>query len=430
MSLTTRVLIALVLGLAAGIAVASSGSPALIAAARAVEPVGQLFINAIRMTVIPLVVASLIVGTAGTADVRAIGRIGGRAVALFTITLLVAATLSALVSPAIFAGLPLSAEASAALRESAAGGAATAAETARKVPTFGSWLVELVPANPVKAAADGAMLPLIVFAVAFGVAAARIGGDRRRTIVAFFDAVAEASITLVRWVLAFAPIGVFALALPLATRLGAAAAGALAYFIVAVSALCAAFSLLVLVPAAVAFGRVPVRAFMRASTPALAVALSARSSLAALPAMIEGARDRLRLPEPITGFFLPLAASVFRTGSAIYYPAAAAFIARLYGVDIDPTELATVVLVSVLATYSVPSVPGGTLIVMIPVLESAGLPLEAIALLFGADAIPDMLRTGANVTGHMTVGAILGREHGAASREEAGSREQEAGAGG
>ncbi|HKG90937.1 MAG TPA: dicarboxylate/amino acid:cation symporter [Gemmatimonadaceae bacterium] len=421
MSLTTRVLIALVLGLAAGIAAAASGSPALLAAARAVEPVGQLFINAIRMTVIPLVVASLIVGTAGTADLRAIGRVGGRAIALFTITLLAASTLSALVSPPIFARMPLGPEATAALQASAAGGAAAAAETARKVPTFGAWLVELVPANPVKAAADGAMLPLIVFAVAFGLAVARVGGERRQLVVAFFDAVAEASITLVRWVLAFAPLGVFALALPLATRLGAAAAGALAYFIVTVCVLCTAYSVLVLVPAAALFGRVPPRAFLRASAPAIAVALSARSSLAALPAMIEGARDRLRLPEPITGFFLPLAASVFRTGSAVYYPAAAAFVARLYGVEIDPAHLATIVLVAVLATYSVPSVPGGTLIVMIPVLESAGLPLESIALLFGADAVPDMVRTGANVTGHMTVGTILGRgairEHAARVRD-------------
>jgi len=420
-SLTTRVLIALVLGLAAGIAAAASGSPALLAAARAVEPVGQLFINAIRMTVIPLVVASLIVGTAGTADLRAIGRVGGRAIALFTITLLAASTLSALVSPPIFARMPLGPEATAALQASAAGGAAAAAETARKVPTFGAWLVELVPANPVKAAADGAMLPLIVFAVAFGLAVARVGGERRQLVVAFFDAVAEASITLVRWVLAFAPLGVFALALPLATRLGAAAAGALAYFIVTVCVLCTAYSVLVLVPAAALFGRVPPRAFLRASAPAIAVALSARSSLAALPAMIEGARDRLRLPEPITGFFLPLAASVFRTGSAVYYPAAAAFVARLYGVEIDPAHLATIVLVAVLATYSVPSVPGGTLIVMIPVLESAGLPLESIALLFGADAVPDMVRTGANVTGHMTVGTILGRdairEHAARDRD-------------
>ena len=411
MSLTLKVLIGLAAGLAAGILL-SRGllPPEYTARAIAIaEPAGTLFINAIRMTVIPLVVASLIVGVATAPDPRTIGRLGTRALVLFLVTLVAAGTLAALVGAPILARLPVNPEAAEALRAASAGAAAGAAENAKRIPTFAQWLVDLVPTNPFKAASDGAMLPLIVFAVAFGLAATRIETARREMLVRFFQAVADASIVLVRWIIALAPIGVFALALPLAARMGVSAIGALASYVGLVAALCTAFIVLVLYPAGIIGGRLSARTFAQATLPAQAVAFSARSSLAALPAMIEEARTRFGAPPEITGFFLPLAASVFRAGSAIAITLGALFIARLYGVDLSATQVATIVVTTILTTFSVPGVPAGSILVMIPVLAAANIPVEGIGILLGVDTIPDMFRTTTNVTAHMSVAAILRR---------------------
>lgn len=415
MSLTTRVLIALVAGLALGLAVSASGSADLLAATRWVEPVGTLFINAIRMTVIPLVVGSLVAGIASAPNPGSLGRIGSRALVFFLGTLVLGALLTALVAPPFLRALPLDPAASDALRAAAASSAEATAESARRIPTFGQWLIDLVPANPMRAAADGAMLPLIVFAVAFGLAVATLTGEPRQAVARVFEAIRDASLTLVRWVLVAAPVGVFALALPLAARLGLAAAGALAGYIALVATLTVVFGAVVLYPLAVALGGVSLRDFARALLPAQAVAFSSRSSLAALPAMIESARHRLHLPEEIPAFFLPLAASVYRVGAAVGQTAGVIFIARLYGVELSAAQLAAATLTVIATSFSVPGIPGGSIVIMAPVLASAGLPIEGIGILLGVDTIPDMFRTTVNVTGHMAAAVALGGRHRAES---------------
>jgi len=409
MSLTTRVLVALIVGIAGGVAIASSGSPTLARLAFAIEPVGTLWINAIRMTVIPLVVGSLIVGITSAPDARAIGRVGRGAIVFFIVTLFVAAAFAAIIAPYLIDRIPLDPAAITAMRESAATAGTTAAQNASSVPTFSKWLVDLVPANPVKAAADGALLPLIIFTLLFGLALLTMSPERRAPVVAFFQGLGDAALTVVRWVLQLAPIGVFALALPLATRMGASAAGALAGFVASVIGLTVAFAVLVLYPLAVFGGRVPLGEFARAILPAQAVAFSSRSSLAALPAMIESARTRLGLPAEISGFFLPLAASTYRIAGALAQPTAVLFIARLYGIELSATQLAAVVLTVVPTTFSVPGIPAGSIIVMVPILIGAGLPAEGIGVLLGIDAITDMFRTACNVTGDMAGAVVLGR---------------------
>lgn len=417
MSLTTRVLIALIAGLAAGLAISATGSAGLLAAAEWVEPLGTLWINAIRMTVIPLVVGSLVAGIASAPDPRAVGRVGMRAVGFFLATLLIGAIFAALLAPVLFARIPIDPAASEALRASAAGAAEAVGASARQVPTFAQWLIGLVPANPIRAAADGAMLPLIVFTVTFGLAVAALTGEPRQAVVRVFEAIRDAALTLVRWVLAAAPIGVFALALPLAARLGLAAAGALAGYIAIVAVLTVAFTLLVLYPLAITLGGVSLATFQRAVLPAQAVAFSSRSSLASLPAMIESARTRLRLPEEMSAFFLPLAASVYRVGGAVGQMVGVVFIARLYGVDLTAAQLATAGLTTIVTTFSVPGIPGGSIVIMAPVLMGAGLPLEGIGILLGVDTIPDMFRTTANVTGDMAAATALGARRGVAEAE-------------
>jgi proton glutamate symport protein len=407
MSLTVRVLVGLFAGLLVGFA--ANASPGLRGVVPWIEPLGSLFINAIRMTVVPLVVASLVVGVAGASDARAIGRVGWRALALFVILVLAGAIFGAIVAQPILVRM-IDPGAAGALSSGSAGALAGAAqEGAQRLPSFAQWLIDLVPSNPIRAAADGAMLPLIVFSLLFGVALLRLDTERRRPIIGFFEGVAEAMLVLVRWVLVLAPIGVFALAVPLAARMGLAAAGALAGFVILVSALSVAFMALVLYPAASAIGRVPLGTFTRAIAPSQAVAFSSRSSLAALPAMIEAAETRLGFPPEISRFLLPLSASTFRAGSGVGLTVSVLFVARLYGVDLNVAQIATIIATVLLTSFSVPGIPNGSIIAMVPILVAAGIPVEGIGILLSIDTIPDMFRTTTNVTGHMTAAAILSR---------------------
>jgi Na+/H+-dicarboxylate symporter len=409
MSLTTRVLVALVAGLAIGLLVSVSDVPALASAARLIEPIGTLFINAIRMTVIPLVVGSLVAGIAAAPNPSSLGRLGARALLFFLVTLFAGAIFAALVAPPFMAQFAIDPVAQETLKAAATGTAEATAESVRRIPGFAQWLIDLVPANPVRAAADGAMLPLIIFTLAFALALAGTRGEARDAVVRVFTAIRDAAMTLVRWILSAAPIGVFALALALSARLGLAAIGALAGYIVIVALLTIVFGLAVMYPAAALLGGIPIRDFARAALPAQAVAFSSRSSMASLPAAIESARDQLKLPDEITSFFLPLAASVYRIGAAVGQTVGVVFIAQLYGVALSPAAMASVVLTVVATSFSVPGIPGGSIVIMAPVLMDAGLPLEGIGILLGADTIPDMFRTTANVTGHLASAAVMGR---------------------
>ena len=406
MSLTVRVLIGLMAGLLLGVALSTSESDAVRRIADVVEPIGTLWVNAIRMTVVPLIVSSLIAGIAAAPDPGSVGRTGGRALVIFIATLAAAAVFTVAVAPPVLGLLDVGTAASEALR-GAEGTTDVAARTAQ-LPTFRQWLTDLIPSNPIRAAADGAILPLIVFSVALGLAIGRLPSATATAIVRFFQGLAAAMLVLVRWVLVIAPVGVFALAVPLAARLGLAAAGAVAFYIIFVSAMCAVF-ILALYPVASIVGRVPMARFARAAAPAQAVAFSSRSSLAALPAMMDGAERTLNLPASITSFFIPLSASVFRVGAVIGQTVGVLFLARLYGATLDPALLATVAVTSVLTSFSVPGIPGGSILVMVPVLLAAGLPVAGVGILLGVDTIPDMFRTTTNVTGHMAVAAMLGR---------------------
>ena len=416
MPLTLQVLLALLAGLGLGLGLAGSEAPAAQTTLALLGPVGTLFINAIRMTVIPLVTATLIVGVGSAPSARAVGRLGARSLLVFVLVLAVASAFGVLGGSWLFGAVQFDTATVEAMRA----GAASVATGDAKVPTFGEWLIGLVPVNPIKAAADGAMLPLILFSVCFAAALTRVAEERRAAVLRVFEGIADASLVLVRAILAFAPIGVFALAVPLAAKLGLAAAGALVVYIGGVSAICVAFNALVLYPAAVLLGGVPLRGFATAALPAQGIAFSSRSSLAALPAMLESVRDTLKLPPTIGSFFIPLAASMFRAGAGIGQTVGVLFIAALYGVDLGAAQLATIAVTSVITSFSVPGVPGGSILVMIPVLMAAGIPVEGIGILLGVDTIPDMFRTTTNVTGHMAAATILARgERAAAPAQQA-----------
>jgi proton glutamate symport protein len=254
------------------------------------------------------------------------------------------------------------------------------------------------------------LLPLVVFALALGFGLSRTAPARRETAVRLFEGIADAMVVLIRWVMRVAPIGVFALAVPLAARMGLGALGALVFYITLVAVVTVAFALLLLYPAAVFAGRVPLAQFARACAPVQTLAFSSRSSLACLPVMVEQARDTLKLPESITALFLPVAAAaLFRAGSAIGTTIGALFLARLYEVPLSAAEVAFVAVTAVLTMFGSPGVPSGAVIVIVPILASAGVPVEGIGILLAVDTLPDMFRTTTNVTATMAGATVLAR---------------------
>jgi len=375
----------------------------------AMEPVGTIFINAIRMTVIPLIVSKLIVGVASASDDRAVRRIGGAGLLVFVCTVALASAFGVLLGLPAMARLPIDPAIAASLRESASSSPGSLTDAASRLPGVAQWLVDLVPANAIKAASEGMMLPLIIFSLALGLALIRVDASRRQSVLQVLQAIADAMLILVRWILATAPVGVFALALPLAARLGLAAAGALAYYFVLIAVGCVAFSVLVIYPGAVFGGGISLGSFARAAAPAQAIALSSRSSLASLPVMMESARTRLGLREEVIGFLLPLAAAMFRTGSAVSLTIGTIFVAQLYGIPLPPAALISIVLTVVVCSLGSPGIPSGSILIIVPILMAGGIPVEGAGILLGVDTLPDMFRTVTNVTADMAAAALISK---------------------
>jgi Na+/H+-dicarboxylate symporter len=403
MSLTIRVLVALVLGLAVGLVILAHPTPVLLKFVSLVEPIGTLWVNAIRMTVIPLVVSLLITGIASCSDMHVVRKIGWRTVASFLGLLVLVGAASLLIVPPLFAWFHMDPATIASLRGNAGNTAVAPA-----IPGFGDWLVSVVPTNPVKAASDGAMLPLVVFALAFALALLKVAADRRDAVARFFQGVGDAMLVIVRAIIELAPIGVFALMLPVASRTGIAAAGALVYY-VAVSAVAQLLVILLLYPVASLAGRVPVLRFARALFPAQAVAVSTASSLASLPALLDAGERKLRLPPSITGMVLPLAVSTFKIATPTIWLVAAIFLGHLYGVRLAPAQLLVIALTSILTSFSLPGVPHGWLLVITPLVVTMGVPAEGIGLLMAVDAVPDIVATALNVTGDMVAATLVSR---------------------
>jgi len=368
MSLGNRALIGLATGLAVGAAIAATAHPTVLAIGSAVELLGSVWVNAILMTIVPLVVSKLIVSVAGSGDPRTLGRAGWRSGVLFVVLLTVSAGLTALAMPALFARLPIDPAASAALRAGVSGSGVAAAPS-----TVAQWVLALVPTNAIRSAADGAMVPLLIFSVAFALGATRIPDVLRQPLVQFFRAVDAAISVLLGWIVALSPYGVFALGVGLAMRVGVGIVGALGYYVIVSSTTIVLFTLALYVVVALGAGISP-RRFARAAAPAQVVALSTHSSFASLPAMVEGAEGRLGLSQTATGFVLPLALAVFKYSSPIWFVVVTYFVGRLYGVAIDPSRVVPIVLMAVVTSFAVGGVPSGAAVMVAPVLLAAGLP--------------------------------------------------------
>jgi proton glutamate symport protein len=405
---TWLALAALVVGLLAGAAVATSRTPALPTLIAVLDPIGTIWINAVRMTIIPLVISLLISAVASSDSLASLGRLGGTAITFFIVMMSAVAVCTAIIVPPLLSGLVIDPAAAATLRETATSGSQQVAATMRGMGGISQRIIELIPPNPFRAAADGTMLPLIVFAVVFGAALSRVPAELRDVTVRFFRAVSEAMLVVIRWVFFAAPIGVFALAVVVGARLGYTAVTAVGYYtgVFAIVMIGIAIGVYVV---AVAGGRIGLRRFASAVGPAQVIALGSRSSSAALPSMIDAARDVLHLPPQIVSFILPMAVAIFRISVPVSFILGALFLGKLYGVELSGTDIAILAVLSILLSFSVPPVPSGSLFMMAPVFADVGIPVEGVAILIAIDVIPDLLKTTTIVTAHMASAVVVTR---------------------
>jgi Na+/H+-dicarboxylate symporter len=417
MSQATRILLALIVGLALGVAGAAWAPATALAWADYAQPVGTAWLNALRMTIVPLVVALLVTGIAATAEAARASTLATRSILLFLVLLWISSGIAALLTPVLLDWWPLPATGAKALLASFAGAAPIG-----EVPPFSEFLVAMVPTNAIGAAASDAFLPLILFTTVFAFAVTRLADEPRRLLTAFFQAIADAMLIVIHWVLWLAPIGVLALGYVVGARAGTSAIGALLHYVFVVSGVGIVVWLLAY-PVAVFGGRVPLGRFARAALPSQAVAASTQSSLASLPAMLEGTQ-RLGIPVAVSGVVLPMAVAMFRaTGPAINL-AVAIYIAHVFGIELGPMQLLAGWAAAAITTIGAVSLPGQISFVssIAPIAIAMGVPIEPLALLVAVETLPDIVRTLGNVTMDMAVTATISERSGVADALE----EQEA----
>lgn len=413
MKLTTKILLGLVLGAVLGVLVQATGSAGAKNAVLAFEPLGTAFIRLISMVVVPLVVASLFVGTCSVGDVRRLGRIGGRSLALFLGTTLIASTIGLYLGLLGNPGAALDPEVRDRIAAEYQSTAETSAATAETV-SLPDRLVAIIPRNPIGAAADMDLLPLIFATLLFAAATSVLEPGRRQPLVAFFDAVYGASGIIIDWVMKLAPYAVFILIAGAMARFGVGLLRGLLLYSILIILGEAIHGLGVLMLALRASG-VSVRGFWRHVADGPLMAFSTASSNAALPVSLEVAQKKLGVSNEVASFVLPVGATLNMNGSALYKGVTVAFIAQVYGVALGPAEQVTIILASTMAAVAGVGVPGSSLVTTLIVLGAIGMGPQAaagIALVVGLDRFLDMFRTGVNVLGDLVCAALVAKGEG------------------
>ena len=404
LQLHTKILLALVLGIAVGMAAARLGWSEEVSVY--VKPIGQAFLQLINMVVVPLVFASLVTGVAGTNDVRKLGRIGGKTILYYLSTTAVAVTFGLVLANSLQPGAGLTQADQERLR--AASPSAVVGEVlTRDAPSLSETLLNAIPRNPIRALADGNMLQVIFFALLLGIALTVIPWEKAGPVVAFFDGFNEAMIALIHLIMKLAPYGVFALSASIVGQFGVGILVLLLkYAIVVIFGLAlytiTAFSLIVR-----CFSNLGIREFFRGIRPAQLIAFSTSSSSATLPVTMECAHDNLGVPKEVASLTLPLGATINMDGTAIYQGVSALFIAQVYNMDLGLAQQLTIILTATLASIGTAGVPAAGIMMLAIVLRSVGVPLEGIALIFGIERILDMCRTVVNVTGDACCAVVV-----------------------
>ena len=405
--------IGLVAGLALGLAAAITKSPLLLAVSgQWLRPLGTLFSNLLSMVVIPLVATALFAGIAGLGDLRRVGRLGVRTLGFFWGTTLAAILIGVGVAALLLPLAPITPDQLAELRQAAAADSGAVGHAAAQITTGARVMVELIPSNPVRAAVDGNLLPLIVFVTIFAVAAAALPDEKRHELADLADVTAQALIRIVHWVLLLAPLGIFAITAGAVAKFGLDLITTMMVFIVTVIAGLTVLIGFVYLPAVTLVGPLGAGPYLRAIRASLLMAFSTTSSISTLPVMFEDAERDLRLSRSVASFVLPLGASVGRAGSALFQAVAVLFMARLYGVPLGLGGTFQAGAAVFLTSLTVASVPSASIVSLVPAFTAAGLPITGLQLLLGFDRVPDMFRTMTNVFGTLTAATVVGAVEG------------------
>ena len=402
------VLLGLVAGIALGALAARLGDGLREPALKFASAAGGMWLNALKMTVIPLIVALLITGLAQGAQAARAGGIAARSIVWFVVIYIASATLGGLLMPVLLEAFPLGQGAAESLRTGLA--ALPADAVPAQVPGLADFFTGIIPSNVVSSAANGDVLQLVVFAVLFALAVSTIADERRRSVVGFFDGVADALLVVIGWVLWLAPYGVFALAFAVGAGSGGAAFAALLHYILLVTAI-GGIVTLAAYPVAIIAGRLPLPAFARAMVAPQAMAVSTESSLACLPPMLASARI-LGMRQRVADVTLPMAVALFRATGPAMNIAVAIYAAHMMGVQIDGVSLAAGIAVAALASIGAVSLPGQVSFFtsIAPIAIAMGVPIAPLALLVAVETIPDMMRTVGNVTMNVAVTAAVDRQ--------------------
>ncbi|WP_158278099.1 dicarboxylate/amino acid:cation symporter [Caulobacter endophyticus] len=396
---STRILIGLAIGLAAGMAVGGQAPHLSEPALAMTTPIGRLWLDALTMTVVPLVFGLLVTAIGSAASSASAGGATARAMAWFSALLIGACAIGALVTLPLLDWLPIP------------DGGLTLRSTQAPSPPVeqGAWFEGLIPANPVKAAAETSMTPLVVFALFFGFAMTRIREDLRISLARVFEGLVETMLVIVRWVLLAGPLGVMALGFGVGAQAGGGAAGALLHYVLTVVFACLAVTVAAYILVALV-GRISPFAFARRAGPVQAIALGTQSSLACLPAMID-ASSAMRTSVSVSSVVLPLAVAIFRAASGAANVAVAIYLAKAHGVALTPATVCVAVLVAAAVSLAAVGLPAQVsfFATIGPVALALGAPLGALPLLLAVETIPDLFRTLGNVTADLAVTRILGR---------------------
>jgi Na+/H+-dicarboxylate symporter len=409
------VLVALVAGLIAGTFAQAAGDGLREPALQASGLVGGLWLNALKMTVIPLVVALLVTGIAAGAEAARAGRIAGRSVLWIVILCTCSAIFGAVAVKLITGAFPLPAAQAQAMQTGLAGLDQSVASG--PIPGALEFFKGVVPGNVISAAANGDVLPLVVFALFFALAVSRLEAKRRRTLVDLFEAVAQALLIIIGWVLWIAPLGVFALAFSVGASAGGAAFAGLGHYILVISSIGVLVTLWAY-PIVMVWGRIGLGAFSKAMIAPQSVAISTRSSLASLPAMLGAART-LGVREQVADVTLPLAVALFRATGPAMNTAVAFYVAHWLGYEPTMTQMIAATAVGAVMSYGAVSLPGEVSFIssIAPIAMALGVPIAPLALLVAVEMVPDIFRTLGNVTLDVAVTTVVDRSVGGESAE-------------
>ncbi len=399
MKLNLAIALGLAAGLLLGLVAAVTEAPVLLAIAGGVAPIGNAFVNVLKMVVIPLVTSVVFVGVCRLGNLRKLGRMGVVTLGFFAATTVISVLLGMGVMRTL---LPYASDAA----TQAVGASGSEAPT---LPGPIEFLLGLIPSNPFEAAVDGALLPLIVFTILVAAAAGTLPKAERERLLGLGESLAAALIKLVDWILLIAPVGVFALAAPVTARAGWAILQTLAIFVVAVLIGETLFIALIYLPVVRFLGRMPVRRFLRGCVTPQVIAATTTSSPATVPAMLEAAEEEFAISLPVAGFVISLGAALGRAGAALFQGTGVVFLAWLYGVPLPLAGIGGALLATFIVSFTVPSIPGGSVLSLAPALGTIGIPLDGMAVLLGVDRIPDMARTATNVTGTLTATVLVDR---------------------